>query len=182
MKRVYERHNPRAAAAERDKARGPNGRRLCRWCATEVEPPRRTFCSEACVDEWNIRSSPSYARQKVYERDKGVCALCGVDTGKQAKELRAEFGVQHSRPAADREKAFYARLRALHISSSRWHETFGGLWDMDHTVPVIEGGGSCGLENLRTLCLRCHWQQTRTLGRRRSQRRKKKRLGSYELF
>jgi 5-methylcytosine-specific restriction endonuclease McrA len=30
------------------------------------------------------------------------------------------------------------------------------LWDADHIVPVIEGGGECDLENLRTLCLSCH--------------------------
>jgi 5-methylcytosine-specific restriction enzyme A len=30
------------------------------------------------------------------------------------------------------------------------------LWDADHILPVTEGGGECDLENIRTLCLRCH--------------------------
>ena len=30
------------------------------------------------------------------------------------------------------------------------------LWDADHIVPVAQGGGECGLENMRTLCLKCH--------------------------
>jgi 5-methylcytosine-specific restriction endonuclease McrA len=30
------------------------------------------------------------------------------------------------------------------------------LWDADHILPVVEGGGECELKNLRTLCLRCH--------------------------
>ena len=30
------------------------------------------------------------------------------------------------------------------------------LWDADHILPVAEGGGECDLDNIRTLCLRCH--------------------------
>jgi hypothetical protein len=39
----------------------------------------------------------------------------------------------------------------------------GHFWQVDHLVPVIEGGGTCGLENLRTLCTPCHLQATRAL-------------------
>jgi len=34
------------------------------------------------------------------------------------------------------------------------------LWDADHIVPVIEGGGECDLSNMRTLCLKCHREAT----------------------
>ncbi len=40
------------------------------------------------------------------------------------------------------------------------------LWDADHIVPVAEGGGQCDLDNLRTLCLPCHREQTAALGLR----------------
>jgi hypothetical protein len=30
-------------------------------------------------------------------------------------------------------------------------------------VPVVEGGGECGIENIRTLCLGCHTSVTREL-------------------
>lgn len=40
-------------------------------------------------------------------------------------------------------------------------------WDADHIVPVVEGGGICGLENYRTLCLKCHRQATAELLARR---------------
>ncbi len=46
-------------------------------------------------------------------------------------------------------------------------------WDMDHIVPVIEGGGSCGLDNLRTLCREHHREVTAALATRRAQARKK---------
>jgi len=44
------------------------------------------------------------------------------------------------------------------------------LWQADHIVPVVEGGGGCGLDNLRTLCTRCHKTATAGLAKRRSRR------------
>ena len=41
------------------------------------------------------------------------------------------------------------------------------LWDADHIVPVVEGGGECDLSNMRTLCIRCHRQVTVELLRRK---------------
>lgn len=46
------------------------------------------------------------------------------------------------------------------------------LWEMDHEKPVVEGGGGCGLDGLRTLCLPCHRRVTRELRARLSARRK----------
>lgn len=46
------------------------------------------------------------------------------------------------------------------------------LWEMDHRVPVVEGGGDCGLENLRTLCWACHRRETAALAGRRAAARK----------
>lgn len=48
---------------------------------------------------------------------------------------------------------------------------FGGLraprrWDVDHILPVSEGGGGCGIEGLRTLCRACHRAETAALRKR----------------
>jgi 5-methylcytosine-specific restriction enzyme A len=40
------------------------------------------------------------------------------------------------------------------------------LWDADHILPVTEGGGECDLDNIRTLCLRCHRAVTAQLRER----------------
>ena len=45
-------------------------------------------------------------------------------------------------------------------------------WEADHIVPVVEGGGSCGLENIRTLCIPCHRRETAALAGRRAARRR----------
>jgi len=42
------------------------------------------------------------------------------------------------------------------------------LWQADHITPVVEGGGGCGLDNLRTMCTRCHHAETAALAHRRA--------------
>lgn len=49
----------------------------------------------------------------------------------------------------------------------------GDLWQADHIVPVIEGGGECDLENYRTLCTACHKEETRLLAARRAEKARK---------
>ena len=42
----------------------------------------------------------------------------------------------------------------------------GTKLELDHIVPVSEGGGLCGLGNYRWLCVTCHRQETRALRKR----------------
>ncbi|HTB19848.1 MAG TPA: HNH endonuclease signature motif containing protein [Bryobacteraceae bacterium] len=144
---------PGGWADPRNLPKGANGRNLCRWCNLEVPKGRVTFCSAWCVEEWRVRSDPGYIREKVLERDRGTCAQCGVDC------LHAERELKRLRGAA-RLKAFLAwGLRAGSRKS---------LWDADHIIPVVEGGGECDLENIRTLCLKCHRTATAELRKRRA--------------
>ena len=129
-------------------------RGLCRWCGGEVRKGRFTFCSAACVHQWKLRTDPGYLRDEVFARDRGVCARCGLDT----EALRR-----------DKRKLDYAARRQFEKEWGRRRH----LWDADHIVAVVEGGGECGLSNIRTLCLKCHRQATaelraRTAGRRQA--------------
>lgn len=128
--------------------KGTGGRNLCRWCNLEVPKGRLTFCSDWCVEEWRLRSDPGYLREKVLERDRGICAACGVDCLGVERQLRRLRGA--------------ARLKVF----LEWGLRAGArksLWDADHIVPVVEGGGECDLANIRTLCLKCHRAATAEL-------------------
>src|ERR1700681_1974878 len=59
---------------------GPNGEKLCYNCRGPLPKGRPYNCSHACSEEWRSKTSPSYMRFVLQQRDKGVCALCGVDT------------------------------------------------------------------------------------------------------
>lgn len=153
--------------------KGPNGRNLCRWCQIEVPKCRRTFCSDGCVHEWKIRTNPGYLRAMVEQRDKAICAGCGIDceallrTIKQmVNELHRPLLTGQERMQADRNlKAFKAELKLRGFND-------GALWQADHIVPVVEGGGCCGLENIQTLCNPCHRAATAALRKRLSQLKK----------
>lgn len=131
--------------------RGPNGRGICRWCSLEVPRGRFTFCSEYCVHEWKLRSQPGYLREQVFLRDKGICVACGVDTVVAYRQLRVSRG-------GNRQSLLKLWGLKRYIRKS--------LWDADHIQPVAEGGGECDIENIRTLCLRCHREATKELRKR----------------
>jgi 5-methylcytosine-specific restriction endonuclease McrA len=113
--------------------RDAQGRVVCRWCRGPVAPPRRTFCGDACVHEWKIRSSPWYVRREV---------LCGLNVVKAHREWR------RAQPAVSDRKA----RKAWRAARPRW--------EADHIVPVADGGGECGLDNYRLLCRPCHVRVT----------------------
>jgi 5-methylcytosine-specific restriction endonuclease McrA len=162
--------------------KGPNGRALCRQCGVEVPKGRLTFCSDSCVDEWKVRTNPGHARRLVFNRDHGVCAICGLDTERLRKELRdllyadrnhrGERLNSYRKPSANRYELLLETpfTRRLDLCRMPWRLRLlcNSFWEMDHIIPVIEGGGCCGLSGLRTLCWRCHARETRYLKGRRA--------------
>jgi 5-methylcytosine-specific restriction endonuclease McrA len=111
-------------------------------------------------------------RQRVYQRDKGVCALCGIDTTVLGKVLAAEWNrVKMAKSAPER------REREAFRQRYRWYFRRSSYWDADHIKPVSEGGGECSLENMRTLCVPCHQAVTRELAKRTASHRRQRRTG-----
>jgi 5-methylcytosine-specific restriction endonuclease McrA len=152
--------------------------RICRWCGKDVPKGKRTWCSDECVHEFMIRKDPSYIRIKVFERDKGVCAICGLDTEKFKKDFMQFF---HSIPYKTGGQPLYDSC------GNEFYSLGGGLkykiaatlqgplsqtfWEADHIVPVVEGGLEIGMDNLRTLCRFCHKVETKKLVKRLAEKR-----------
>jgi len=125
-----------------------DGHTCCRWCNKPVLPPRRTLCSNECAHELNLRTNGNYLRKCVYERDKGICAICNIDTKEIAK-------IAIDLPTNEKEE--YLKLYNITLKRKIFKKKFGGsLWDADHILQVKDGGGCCGLSNIRTLCISCH--------------------------
>lgn len=61
-------------------------------CGRPPGKGRRTWHSQECVDRWMWANSPQFVRQKLFERDRGICAMCGVD----AERMRDRAGVLRS--------------------------------------------------------------------------------------
>ncbi len=138
----------------------------CRWCGKGISKPdgtqnlRRRW-HQACLDEF-LDLDIGRVRLKVFDRDRGVCAACGVDTSALEAEMRREWQEQRKkqREEGDRwasydlaftDTGIQLRLEGYLIRQS--------LWQMDHVVPTTDGGEDV-LDNLQTLCQPCHRVKT----------------------
>jgi 5-methylcytosine-specific restriction endonuclease McrA len=83
-------------------------------------------------------------RSKVLERDRGICSICKA----QCRLGRYDWN-KHD-------------LDFIKKPS----------WQADHVVPVAEGGGLCGLDGYRTLCLPCHKMESKKLSQRLVEKRR----------
>lgn len=159
------------------KERGPNGWRLCACgCGREAEPPRKNWHSSECVRAWKLINDPQTIRRAVEDRDKGICAACGLDTNKARADYRAAIVAAlrpHSPPSGWGADYTYDALALGKVEPPvgfpRLSRTW---WEADHIIPVVEGGGQCGLENYRTLCCPCHRRATAELAARRAAARR----------
>ena len=132
-----------------------------------------------------IRKENGRHRAAVFERDHGVCASCGVDTIRlwewlqSIPMLRSDREWRYGAVMPDTKLAFRRvlgrhRFRAVVILGRIWgltiHHHRKSLWEMNHRKSVAEGGGGCSLEQLETLCLRCHAAETAALAGRLARR------------
>jgi 5-methylcytosine-specific restriction endonuclease McrA len=100
----------------------------------------------------------------VHKRDNGICQICKIDIEQQEQSFEALWKIRKQ------------ELQALKISpygrehfaeKTRLQEQFcfaRGRWsEVDHEIPVVEGGGLCPPEQLRLVCGRCHANVTAEL-------------------
>ena len=136
----------------------------CTWCGGPVPGSHRRWCGDACREEGYLRSG--FVLSPVWKRDDSVCAICGINTMEQKERMMKLW--------------WRARTRGLSFSIKllrRWMsltgiDVVGVPFDIDHIVSVVEGGGCCGLDNLRTLCKRCHKNVTKEHAGRRAKARR----------
>lgn len=124
--------------------RGPNGFPLCRWCGKECPSKQRTFCS---------------GKRATFDRATGAIKEPGTGCVHEHC-LRSQPGYAR--------RLVWARDQGKCAGCGAVCEDAGDAWQADHILPVVEGGGGCGLENLRTLCTACHKDETAALARRRA--------------
>lgn len=138
----------------------------CTWCGKPVPKGCQTWCSPECVAAFQERCDSAAQARLVEQRDAWTCQQCGRDTklAKQnglraAEEVAKAFGV--GRYGKESREAQHAAMQQHGWERGHWYE-------VDHIVPVVEGGGLMGIANLRLLCGVCHAEATRQLAKRRS--------------
>jgi hypothetical protein len=102
-------------------------------------------------------------RQRVFDRDRGVCSACGLRTQAIAKwgfEVQGlQFRGQTLGVWTPKFRKWERRMIKRGRFSHRLPEHRITIWDADHILARVDGG-SDRLENLRTLCWWHHDQRT----------------------
>ncbi|PFX16259.1 DNA annealing helicase and endonuclease ZRANB3 [Stylophora pistillata] len=134
------------------------------------------FCSHDCKQEYQVRGSGTTARRALFEAERGICQLCSMDAHNLYQNVVAL-------PVRDRPKFLaqtpYSALPNQTLKKMIMEPKEGMFWEADHITPVSEGGGECGLDNLRTLCVICHRKATTELNKRLKQRRVLEQVAGY---
>ena len=99
-------------------------------------------------------------RKKVFQRDRGICCDCGIDTENLRLRLR---GI-----SILRREAYIAAWRVLEDQGFIKQRS---LWESDHALALDEGGLD-ELENLVTRCRPCHRDKTSEQAKRKARLRK----------
>ncbi|KAJ4713121.1 DNA annealing helicase and endonuclease ZRANB3 [Melia azedarach] len=143
-----------------------NNEPLCKLCQTPCKGNNAKtpeyfedlFCNLDCYEEYRLRTSGGFLREEIFRIEHGVCTNCQLDCHKLVKHIKPlslEQRQKHIEKVAPKVASRKNLLEKL-VNDP----TEGNAWHADHIVPVYRGGGECRLENMRTLCVACHYDVT----------------------
>lgn len=145
----------------------PQGAR-CERCSKPIGPEGYgKWCSSDCRQAASEEVSGAKLRAVVFERDKGFCKDCGLDT----VELRAQFDlcIELAKKDPHHAGAWAARLIVLDRDGWDRHAITTGapLHEVDHDPPRVNGGTNNPALCV-TRCLPCHKARTADQARSRA--------------
>ena len=117
------------------------------------------FCSYDCYKSRRIRAGHDI-RETLFELERGVCQICHVDAHDMFRRVHVLTSTSERRRFLSTHwPAFQTQTKAKIFNDPKE----GDFWQADHIIPVVEGGGTCDISNLRTLCTPCHEKETSKL-------------------
>ncbi|KAF8668647.1 hypothetical protein HU200_051823 [Digitaria exilis] len=118
-----------------------------------------------------LKDSINHSTEALFQIERGKCSQCKLDCSKL---------VRHMKPLSMEKREEYIRKAAPNIANRKnlldklvREPIDGNAWHADHIIPVYKGGGECNLENMRTLCVACHYVVTRAQHKELKEIRKK---------
>lgn len=126
------------------------------------------------MDKTRMRYVPT-AMQRRGPDGRKLCLVCDTPVPPRRSSYCGDECYLRNRPAEMRNSIF-ARDRGVCAlcgvgptcswPRGKWDGARLSEWEMDHIIPVAEGGGLCGLDGYRTLCKVCHGRESGALRKR----------------
>ncbi|OMJ16344.1 DNA annealing helicase and endonuclease ZRANB3 [Smittium culicis] len=151
--------------------RGPRSFCLCRYCGKETNSSYQTFCDKFCVQEFQYRTRPEEVRTKLLDRDAGICQICSFPAHEWYKKIsncNYEQAIKLLDSLESELSPAWRKKTNIIRDFSNWEKNLitgeesckllnsGMFWESAHILDVQYGGGGCGLEGYRLLCVPCH--------------------------
>ncbi|WCJ35882.1 SWI/SNF-related matrix-associated actin-dependent regulator of chromatin subfamily A-like protein 1 [Euphorbia peplus] len=139
---------------------------LCKLCQSQCKGSNAKvpaffedlFCKLSCYEEYRMRTSSRFLRQELFQIEHGICSNCQLDCHQLVENIK---------PLSPKKRRAYIEKVAPNVANRKRlinklveSPSEGNAWHADHIVAVYRGGGECRLENMRTLCVACHYDVT----------------------
>lgn len=155
------------------------GKGYCRWCG-DATSGNRLWHPGKCLDDFFLATTSKSQRRVCFERDKGVCRCCGLDTEREKARVRETEGMLLSLRRLERRGPPFIpwhgnwnqdedEMRAAMMVRGL-RQPPGAWWQADHIKPLVEANGDITYwqaDNLQTLCHWCHAKKSAADTRRR---------------
>jgi HNH endonuclease len=142
--------------------------KACAWCSSDLTQAQRiakaVYCSQECAETGRLRRggwASTAIRSAMFALEGGVCQKCNINAHAFYEQITALEPAERLNRYQSAKWRMPASNKAYQSMVNEPKE--GDFWQVDHKVAVAEGGGNCGLENLRTLCVPCHRDETEKL-------------------
>lgn len=136
----------------------------CCWCnALDIQPPKRRYCSDACVEAAVLFCHPQSPRTKMYillQLQDCTCVGCGEIFDEQIRTIIEATLERRVRWKKLFPKESFAPGLEAPITLNSIGQNTGHLWQVDHIIPIFRGGRGVCIENLQVLCVNCHRKKT----------------------
>ena len=143
----------------------------CAWCGghksaeSNLAGVKSTYCSRECAEQGRLKRggifSSTRVRAQLFSLEGGVCTKCGIDAGGLFARISNLHPAERLNALCNANWKLPKNPQALERLLQK--PTEGMFWEADHILAVSEGGGNCDLDNLRTLCVPCHSEETEKL-------------------
>lgn len=145
----------------------------CAACGLEAEMIQKAQAGVGCPYQFEFED-PQYDGE--YRRATRIAYALGIEIKNGSHQFR---GNEFLREVIEQTYWSESEIRAQWIEwglneadNLPFEPRHASWWEADHIIPVSEGGGGCGPEGYRTLCLRCHRVETARLAARLAEKRR----------
>lgn len=136
----------------------------CAYCggdlsmASKAKGIESTYCSRECAEHGRLKRGGMYGstqiRSQLFALEGGVCRMCQIDAHSLYVRIKSLLPAERLNALCNAGWKLPKAAKALERLLQDPKE--GDFWEADHIHAVVEGGGGCNIDNLRTLCVPCH--------------------------